>query len=129
MKRILPLSIIVLMLALWLMPQVKPVHADAYGASASCSLNAVEATIVCDSTTQTATMNATVQKGGYLVNGGSNSVFINFNGGAIAGTNAQNTTGEIEFPANATIPVRPSCRVFSYQAATSTSVLYWYPSA
>ena len=103
-------------------------HADGISASADCNLNAVEATIVCDSTTSHATMLATVQKGGYLVNGGSNSVFINFSGGAIAGTNAQNTTGEVEFPALATIPVRPSCRVFSYQAATSTSVLYWYPS-
>ncbi len=103
-------------------------HADGINASADCNLDAVEATIVCDSTTSHATMLASVQKGGYLVNGGANSVFINFKGGAIAGTNAQNTTGEIEVPANGTIPVRPKCRVFSYQAATSTSVLYWFPS-
>lgn len=103
-------------------------HADGISASASCNLTGVEATIVVDGTPQTATMLASTTKGGYLVNGGSNSIFINFAGGAIAGTNAQNTTGEIEFPANATIPVRPSCRVFSYQSASSTSVLYWFPS-
>lgn len=59
-------------------------RADGIGASASCNLDAIEGTIVCDSTTQQATMLVTVQKGGYLVNGGANAVFINFSGAAIA---------------------------------------------
>src|ERR1700685_3247947 len=86
---------------------------QAYAASASCTITDLEATLVVDSSVATATLSAPVRKGGYIVNGGANSIFVNFMGnGVIAGSNAQNTTGEIEIPANGTVPVRPSCKAF-----------------
>lgn len=100
-----------------------------FAASANSTISTLEATLEADSSIATATVAAQVQKGGYIVNGGTVSIFVNFQGnGAIAGTNAQNNTGEIEMTAGATVPVRPSCRAFSYKAASSTSVIYWFPS-
>lgn len=102
---------------------------NAYAASSNCVVTTLEATLEADSSVATATVANQVTKGGYIVNGGSNAVFVNFMGnGVIAGTNTQNNSGEIEMPAGATVPVRPSCRAFSYKAASSTSVLYWFPS-
>ena len=98
-------------------------------ASANSTITIYEATLECDSSIATATIAAQSQKGGYIVNGGTVSVWVNFQGnGLIAATNGQNNTGEIEMTAGATVPVRPSCRAFSYKAASATSVLYWFPS-
>lgn len=99
-----------------------------HAASANSTVTTIEGTLECDSTVATATVAAQVTKGGYIVNGGTVSVWVNFAGtGSIAATNAQNNTGEIEMTAGASVPVRPSCKAFSYKAASSTSVLYWFP--
>lgn len=122
MTVILAAAVLVLLLAF---SPSERIHADAVHASASCSLGAVEGTIECDSTTQIATR--TNPNGGWIVNGGTVAIWVNFGGNTIAGTNAQNVTGEIEMPAGATVYVRRTCRTFAYKAASSTSVLYWFP--
>lgn len=108
---------------LWNAPPVPKAHA----ASASATITGVEATLECDSTIVTATKSV-ANMSGYLVNGGSNNVFVNFAGdGTCATTDAQNLTGTIKMTPGSTITVRKTCTKFSYKAGAATSVLYWFP--
>jgi hypothetical protein len=93
-------------------------------AAANIALLDNVATIEASSTQFTITKPTSLS--GYLVNGGTVTVFLNDAGGTVAttGAQAQNIVG---LPAGASIPFRASITTMTFKTGGSAGLLYWFP--